>query len=170
MKKQQLCLVALGLLALASLPISGAGKKGATPAPPPAAPTPVAIPAKDVVFGPGPDSLEPGAQLALLAPNPATSGGQFTFRVKLPNGFLIKPHSHPIDERFTVIDGTVVIGIGNVVDRGVETRLGAGSYAFTPAGTPHYVRVIGNTVVQVHGVGAYEMVYVNPADDPRNRR
>ncbi len=154
MRKQQLCLVALALLVLASLPVSGA--------------TPVAIPAKDVVFGPGPDSLEPGAQLVVVPPDPATSGGQFSFRVKLPNGFLIKPHSHPIDERFTVIDGTVVIGIGSVVNQGVETRLGAGSYAFTPAGTHHYIRAIGNTVIQVHGVGQYEMVYVNPADDPRN--
>jgi hypothetical protein len=42
-----------------------------------------------------------------------------------------------------------------------------GSYGFWPAGMTHYVQVEGETVAQLHGSGPWQIVYVNPADDPR---
>src|SRR5205823_4479554 len=38
---------------------------------------------------------------------------------------------------------------------------------FWPAGMKHFVQVQGETVIQLHGVGPWQIVYVNPADDPR---
>jgi len=34
----------------------------------------------------------------------------------------------------------------------------------------HYAWAKGPTVVQIHGVGQFAFTYVNPADDPRNKK
>jgi hypothetical protein len=33
----------------------------------------------------------------------------------------------------------------------------------------HFATVKGRTVAQVHAIGPFDMTYVNPADDARNR-
>jgi hypothetical protein len=38
-----------------------------------------------------------------------------------------------------------------------------------PRGVRHYAWAKGETVVQVHAVGPFEITYVNPADDPRKQ-
>jgi hypothetical protein len=43
----------------------------------------------------------------------------------------------------------------------------AGSYGFWPASMTHFVQVRGETVVQPCGIGPWQVVYVNPSDDPR---
>jgi hypothetical protein len=35
--------------------------------------------------------------------------------------------------------------------------------------TNHFVWTSEETVVQVHGVGPQDIIYVNPADDPRKK-
>ena len=39
-----------------------------------------------------------------------------------------------------------------------------------PKGHHHFAWAKGETVVQVHGVGPWAIVYVNPADDPRTAK
>jgi len=48
--------------------------------------------------------------------------------------------------------------------------LPAGSFMVMPAGTRHYAWTKEETVIQIHGVGPTGTTYVNPADDPRNRK
>lgn len=48
--------------------------------------------------------------------------------------------------------------------------LPAGSFAFMPPGMRHFAWAKGETVVQVHGLGPWQINYVNPADDPRNKK
>src|SRR5688500_16491916 len=55
----------------------------------------------DIRWKPGPPSLASGAQIAVLEGDP-TKEGPFVFRVKVPDGFLIRPHTHPRAERVTV--------------------------------------------------------------------
>jgi len=115
---------------------------------------------------PGPDALPPGAQLAVLEGDP-TKKGPFTMRLKLPGGHRIPPHIHPRTERLTVISGTFQFGMGERFDEQMLRDLPAGTYGYWPAGMKHYVQAKGETVVQLHGVGPWQIVYVNPADDPR---
>jgi hypothetical protein len=42
----------------------------------------------------------------------------------------------------------------------------AGAFATMPARMHHYAWCKGDTEVQVHGVGPFKLIYVNPADDP----
>lgn len=57
----------------------------------------------------GPPSLPPGAKIAVLEGDP-TKPGPFVFRVKVPDGYKIPPHTHPKAERVTVISGTFNLG------------------------------------------------------------
>jgi quercetin dioxygenase-like cupin family protein len=114
----------------------------------------------------GPASLPPGARMAVLEGDPAKEG-PFTMRLKAPDGYRIPPHTHPKTERLTVISGTFLLGMGERFDPDGLAAMPAGSYGFWPAGMAHYVQVRGETVVQLHGNGPWQIVYVNPADDPR---
>ena len=38
-----------------------------------------------------------------------------------------------------------------------------------PAGMPHYAVVDVETIVQINGVGPFDVTYVDPKDDPRKR-
>src|ERR1041384_1667291 len=60
----------------------------------------------------GPPSLPKGAQIAVLEGDPGKEG-PFVFRVKVPDGYRIPPHTHPKTERVTVISGTFNIGMGD---------------------------------------------------------
>jgi hypothetical protein len=114
----------------------------------------------------GPPSLPPGAKIAVLEGDPARPG-PFVFRVKVPDGYRIPPHTHPKPERVTVVSGTFHLGMGDRFDPSKGEALPAGTYGTWPAGMKHYVWVKGETVVQFHGDGPWMIEYVNPADDPR---
>jgi quercetin dioxygenase-like cupin family protein len=122
-----------------------------------------------VTWSPGPPSLPPGAELAILRGDPGKDG-PFTMRAKLPDGYRISPHSHPADEHVTVIQGTFVMGLGEKFDQAAGHELTAGSFAMMPKGTRHFAWAKGETIVQLHGIGPWDIQYVKPEDDPRNKK
>lgn len=91
-------------------------------------------------------------------------------RAQMPAGYKIPPHTHPTAEHITVISGALHLGGGDKFDEAVGQELVAGSYAVMPAGMKHYAWSPGETIIQVHGMGPFEINYVNPADDPRNAK
>lgn len=93
----------------------------------------------------------------------------FTFRLKLPDGYEIDPHSHPAYERVTVLSGTLHFAEGETFDRDGTTALPPGSVAIMPPGAPMYGYAEGDTVIQVHGTGPWGIEYVRPEDDPRKQ-
>lgn len=117
----------------------------------------------------GPPSLPAGAKIAVLEGDP-TKPGPFVFRVKVPDGYKIPPHTHPKPERVTVITGTFHIGMGDTFDAAKAEAMTAGTYGTWPPGMKHFVWVKGETVVQFHGEGPWTITYVNPDDDPRKKR
>ena len=91
----------------------------------------------------------------------------FTLRFKFPDGYVLPPHQHPIEEHVTVIQGTFVVGMGTSGKRETAVEMPTGSFILLPALTQHYVFAKGVTITQVHGIGPSGIAYVNPADDPR---
>lgn len=121
-----------------------------------------------LTWSPGPASLPAGARVAVLEGDPSKPG-PFTIRLSLPNGYKIAPHHHPGIEHVTVIQGTFVMGMGDRFDATKGTALPAGAFAVMQPGTRHFAWTRGATIVQLHGVGPWQVVYVNDADDPRKQ-
>jgi hypothetical protein len=117
----------------------------------------------------GPPSLPPGCRMVVLEGDP-TKDGPFVMRAKMPDGYKIMPHTHPKDERVTVLSGTLYMGMGAKFDEKVAKAMPAGTYGRTAAGAKHFGYTKGETVIQVHGTGPWVVEYVNPADDPRKRK
>lgn len=113
--------------------------------------------------------LNPGARLAVVSGNPAAAG-PFTVRLQLPAGYQVRPHWHPTEEHVTVLSGTFAMGMGEVYDESAMKDLPAGGYASMPAEMRHFGLAKTATVVQIHGTGPFTSTYVNPADDPRNKK
>jgi hypothetical protein len=113
-------------------------------------------------------SLRPGAEMAVVAGDPARAGEPFVLRFRYKGVVRVPPHWHPTDEHITVLAGAFMVGMGATVNEASATELGPGAYALLPAKMPHYAWSKGDTLLQVHGIGPFSINYVNPADDPRN--
>ena len=124
--------------------------------------TPKAI--KWVPFIPG----GPGVKAAVIAGDPEKPG-PFVLRIKSPAGAKVPPHWHPGDEHITVLSGTFAIGMGDTFDAKKLTALPPGSYALVPREQHHFGQSRTATVLQVHGMGPFQLNFVNPADDLRKK-
>jgi quercetin dioxygenase-like cupin family protein len=117
----------------------------------------------------GPNSLPKGARIAILEGDPAKEG-PFVFRVRVPDGYRIPPHTHPKQERVTVVTGTFYVSM--VDSHGVSDPkvMTVGSYGHWPPGMKHTVWTNWETILQFHGNGPWTIEYVNPDDDPRGQK
>ncbi len=120
----------------------------------------------NIQWGPAPAVFPAGAQMAVLAGDPSSSG-EYTLRLKMPNGYRIAPHTHPTDENVTVIEGTFLVGLGTTFQTAGMLRLPEGGFITAPAQHAHYAEARGATIVQVNGMGPFQLTYVNPADAPK---
>jgi len=66
-----------------------------------------------------------------------------------------------------VMSGTFGIGMGDKFDRASMKDLPVGGYVLLPAEMHHYAMATTAAVVQVHGMGPFQLTYVNPADMPK---
>lgn len=121
-----------------------------------------------IQWGPAPAILPAGARAAVLEGNPAEPG-PFTLRLEMPAGYRIAPHHHPVTEHVTVISGTFWVGMGDTFDDTKLKALPTGTFAAIDPGMRHFASTKEQTVIQLHGVGPWSLVYVNPADDPRTK-
>lgn len=122
-----------------------------------------------IEWKPGPVAIPAGAKMAVLEGDP-TKEGPFVVRFQFPEGYHIPPHTHPKTERVTVISGALYLATGESLDRSNAKKLPAGSFGYWPAGMKHAGWSEGETVIQLHGIGPWQINYVNPADDPRNAK
>jgi quercetin dioxygenase-like cupin family protein len=120
-------------------------------------------------WGPVPDALPPGAQLAVVEGDPFKPGA-YTMRLKAPDGYRIPPHTHPKMEHVTVISGTMRVGMGDKWDDATLKELPTGTFAAIQPGTRHYAAAKGETIIQLHGTGPWSINYVDPKDDPRKKK
>jgi len=112
------------------------------------------------------ESLPPGAQLAVLEGDPAREG-LFTMRIKMPDGYRVPPHWHSMQERITVLSGTLNLGTGQTFDASATKALPAGTFSSMPPRMTHFGSMTGETILQLTSMGPWTVTYVDPADDPR---
>ena len=138
----------------------------ATKAPAKAAAATHAAPSDEPKWGPAPAVFPPGAQMAVMAGDPHGTG-EFTVRLRMPNGYRIMPHTHPTDEHITVISGNFMVGMGSSFDEKATMKLHSGGFVTAPAHHAHFAMAQGTTIVQVHAMGPFALNYVNAADMPK---
>src|SRR2546430_10439567 len=96
-----------------------------------------------IPWGPAPPVLRPGAQFAVLEGDPSASSGDYTVRLKMPDGYRIAPHFHPQRENVTVISGTFKLGMGDIFNKHKMAAFPAGSFAFLDPEMHHYAMTCG---------------------------
>jgi quercetin dioxygenase-like cupin family protein len=119
-------------------------------------------------WGPAPPGLPSGAQATVLSGDP-TKEGMFTIRLRFPPGYRVMPHRHPAPELVTVIQGQASIGMGTTFAPRAARNLVQGGYVALAADMNHYAFTRTGATIQITSHGPFQIVYVNPRDDPRKK-
>ena len=133
-----------------------------------AVPAHTLVTAGELKWGEPPPVFEKGMSFTVVSGDPGVAG-HFVVRLRMPAGYKIAPHTHPTDERVTVLSGTLALGMGDTFDKAAMKDLPAGGYAVLPADMRHFAMARSAATVQVDGAGPFALTYVNLADDPSKR-
>lgn len=101
-----------------------------------------------------------GLQLLQVDGDPSKEGAPFSLRLRLPDGVVVAPHWHPVDEHVVVVQGTAMMGMGDTVDRAAARAMPAGSYGKMPKEMHHYFYAKGETILHVYGIGPFKTFWV----------
>lgn len=93
----------------------------------------------------------------ILYGDPDVPGQPFVMRIRELPGTIVPPHSHPVDEHITIVQGTWYFGVGEAFDSTALRELKTGAYAFAPSGTTMFATSPEPAIVQVHGVGPFHI-------------
>ena len=118
-----------------------------------------AVPAAEIAWRPCPANLPPGCEIAVLEGDPKAPE-LFTVRFRLTDDFVMPPHTHPKDERVTVLAGRMAVGFGAGVTRADAREFGPGDYYVNARGAVHTVWAEKSSEIQITGVGPWEADFV----------
>lgn len=130
--------------------------------------TPIVVDASAIAWEAGPPSLPAGAEFAVLEGHPAQPG-PLTLRLRFPANYEVPPHWHSVLEHVTVFEGTLHVGMGETMDKSGGVALSAGDFGVLPVEMTHFAWTESPVVFQLHSVGPWDITYVDPNDDPRQR-
>ncbi|HEY1656625.1 MAG TPA: cupin domain-containing protein [Candidatus Tumulicola sp.] len=145
----------LPVVALAVALLAGTAPLCAT-----AADAPTIVMPSQLVWATSP-MLPAGTKIAVISGNP-TVPGPYIIRLMLPDGATFAPHFHGDTENVTVLEGTLLVGLGDRMDATTMTALPAGAFVSVPVGMHHYAKAKGVTILQLNGMGPMTMTAVNP--------
>ena len=107
----------------------------------------------------------PGTEIAVVSGDPFSSG-PFVFRFRMPGGYWIHPHRHPVDARLRVISGVFLVGMGKQLDSTKVEVLKRGKKVNLAAGMAHFEGSRGETVIEISGDGPWGITFLDPSKDP----
>jgi quercetin dioxygenase-like cupin family protein len=122
-----------------------------------------------VTWGKPPPGVPTNIEAAILDGDPAKPG-TYVARLKFPDGARIAPHWHTKDEDLTVLSGRFRMGTGDSFNEASLKDLPPGSYISLPGKQRHFAVSKGETIVQLNNQGPFDIHYVDPRDDPREKR
>jgi quercetin dioxygenase-like cupin family protein len=100
-----------------------------------------------------------GAEMAVLQGDPEAPG-EYVIRFRTDREIFVPLHWHPRDEHVRVVNGPFSLSINDQ-----RSELAAGSKVVIPAKVHHSTWYGVGTQVEVSGIGPFESIYVDPADD-----
>lgn len=130
------------------------------------APEPIVITPENLQWGTF-DAFPPGVKAAIIIGDPRKNG-YFMFRVKVPANYMIPPNWQTSTVYITVLSGRYHIGIGDKFNPKNGKTLPSTGSVIVPAGAHLYFWSTNGALLEVHGIGPWNIHYVNPSDDPRN--
>jgi len=115
--------------------------------------------ADDIQWQPCPPNLPAGCEIAILEGSPK-SNDLFTVRFKISGDFVMPPHTHPRDERATILQGKAYVAFGKDGKREDAQEFGPGDYYVNARGAIHTVWIDSSTIIQLTGIGPWEVEYI----------
>lgn len=98
-----------------------------------------------------------GMEIAVLQGDFTKADQPYTLRLRFPDGYRFPPHWHPRAENVTVLEGTFRLAMGRAYDAAKLKTYHPGDFLYIRPENPHFGMVQGRTVVQLHGVGPFEI-------------
>ncbi len=89
-------------------------------------------------------------------------GAPFVIRIHAEAGYIIMPHTHPVDENIVVIHGSWALGMGEHFRRELLEPMEVGDYGFAARNMAHFALSKSDTILQVHGIGPFLVKWVIP--------
>jgi len=96
-----------------------------------------------------------GQTFETVSGDPTKPGELFVIRIHREAGYIIMPHTHPIDEHFVVVKGTWALGMGDHYNPKMLETMEVGTYGLAPKNMAHFGLSKTETVNQVHGIGPF---------------
>ena len=119
-----------------------------------------AVPSDEMSWKPCPPNLPSGCEIAVLEGDPRAPG-LFTVRFRLSEDFVMPPHTHPKDERVTVLQGQMAVAFGASGTRDDAMEFGPGDYYVNARGAMHTVWASKSSEIQITGVGPWEAHFID---------
>lgn len=120
-----------------------------------------AVPYGEMPWKACPPHLPSGCEIAVLEGDPRTAG-LFTVRFRLSEEFVMPPHTHPRDERVTVLKGRIAVAFGADRARADAKEFGPGDYYVNASGAVHTVWASKSSEIQITGLGPWEAHFIDP--------
>jgi len=115
-------------------------------------------------------AMVPGLETIFVAGDGKQSA-LYSMVFRVPPNASIPPHSHPDDRSCFVLSGLWFFGYGNIRDEAALKALPPGSNYTEPAGASHFAGTKDQAaVVECTAMGPTGTTFVNPSDDPRNKK
>lgn len=103
-----------------------------------------------------------GMQIAVVHGDPMGKG-DYTIRLKFPAGYTFPAHYHPNAEHLTVLSGSFQLAMGEK-EGGTLHDYKPGDFLYIPGKKPHYGGAKSETVIQLHGIGPFEIKLAGVAE------
>ena len=94
--------------------------------------------------------------------DPQKSDAPFVIRIHAEAGFIIMPHTHPVDENIVVVKGSWALGMGERFNAQGLEPMEVGTFGRAPKKMAHFALSKTYTIIQVHGVGPFTVQWVVP--------
>ena len=115
-------------------------------------------------------AMRPGLETVIVAGD-GKQNSLYSLVFRVPPNTAIPPHSHPDDRSCFVLSGLWYFGYGSVRSEPDLKVLPPGSNYTEPAGAIHFAGTREQeALVECTAVGPTGTTFVNPADDPRNKK
>jgi quercetin dioxygenase-like cupin family protein len=126
-------------------------------------PTHMMVTADKVTFQPmDVPGFDPGLKLAAVYGDPNAESGFYVVRLAFPAGYKFPAHWHPMAENVTVLEGELMLAMGDKVDPSKLMSYKPGSFLYIAGKNPHFGQVKGATVIQLHGQAPFKIELAKP--------